>query len=62
MRVKIGDTWYDSKDQWLGVQLEPKELDAMKKMDTKESNRSIAAGTPTESDGADMLEWLREGR
>ena len=58
MRVKIGDTWHDSADQPLAVQLTEVELEGIKQL-TPDSNRSFASGS---IEAADLLEWMRDGR
>jgi len=62
MRVKIGNEWIDSSDQWLAVQFSKEELEAVKKMDVDGSNRSFASGRDEEEDGKNLLAWMREGR
>lgn len=59
MRVKIGDDWYDSEIQWLGVQFTEEEIECIKQLNPETSHLSFVAGN---GDGDDLVEWLSEGR
>ena len=60
MRVKIGDTWHSTDDQWLAVQFTAEELECVKQLDPDKSSRSFVSGDAREA--SDLIEWLREGR
>lgn len=65
MRVKIGDTWYSSDDQTLGVQFTQGELDFILASDWAGSARCFGVGTaipPEEGELDPLVAWIREGR
>lgn len=59
MRVKIGDIWYSSEDQPLGVQFTDEEWAFIRTGDVP-SGKSFGVGR-TDTD-EELVAWLREGR
>lgn len=59
MRVKIGDTWYDSDDSPVGIQMSDIEWEFIRSGEVPK-NKSFAIGR-FETD-AELVAWLREGR
>lgn len=66
MRVKIGDVWFDAKDQPLAVQFTDEELAFIQAQDPKTwENNTFGAGAAPEPLGeglCELLAWVRKGR
>lgn len=60
MRVKIGDTWFESEDQFLGVQFTDDEVSMLMEYLPTTPHRSFGVGLE-ETEG-DLVAWLRQGR
>ncbi len=58
MKVKIGNKWYDSDDQYVAVQFEPNELEMVKSMNV-ETSPNLKFGAGVQSD-VDLKKWIRD--
>lgn len=59
MRVKIGNTWYNSDDQYVAVQFTEEELKMIKENLTIESAPNLKFGAGVD-DGTDLKAWIRD--
>lgn len=58
MKVKIGDEWYSTDDQFISVQLTDEELDIVKGM-SRENSPNLRFTSGHAQTGEELIDWAR---